>query len=84
MLVVKPMKKLKNFGINNKIEIMEKNNDKANEYNNLLREHDRLDYEISKLRATNGGINLSEQIEKEIHELQLKKEQISLKIIKMF
>lgn len=63
---------------------MEKDNEKAQMYDNLIREHDRLDYEVSKLRATNGGINLSEDIERQIHELQVKKENIALRIQKMF
>lgn len=59
-------------------------NEKAQRYNDLIREHDRLDHEVSKLRATNGGINLSEDIEKQIHELQVRKENVALEVKKMF
>ncbi len=63
---------------------MERDNQKAQRYNEILAEHDALDYKISKLRATNGGINLSEQIEKEIYDLQLKKEKLEIEYKKMF
>lgn len=63
---------------------MEKYNEKAERYNQLIRESDQLDYEISKLRATNAGINLSELTEREIYRLQLRKEQIAKEIMGMF
>lgn len=62
---------------------MEKYNEKAERYNQLIRESDQLDYEISKLRATNAGINLSELTEMEIHRLQLRKEQIQKEVMGM-
>lgn len=63
---------------------MNKNNEKAERYNQLVRENDFLDHKISQLRATNGGINLSEDIEKQIHQLQQKKVAINEEIMKMY
>lgn len=63
---------------------MEKNNEKAQKYDQLIREHDALDYQISKLRATNAGINIPEHVEKEIYQFQLKKEKIQKEIQKLF
>ena len=63
---------------------MEKSNEKANRYTELIRESDFLDHQISKLRATNGGINLSEEIEKEIYQLQLRKEKIGQELMKLY
>lgn len=60
------------------------NNEKAEKYNQLLRENDILDHKISQLKATNAGINLSEETEGQILQLQQRKVAINDEIMRMF
>jgi hypothetical protein len=55
--------------------------DKARKFEQLMLEYDKLAHRISQLKSTNGGINLSDEILKEIDELKIKQNDIERQAI---
>jgi cell division protein FtsB len=49
---------------------------KAEEYLTLMMRYDKIDHQISQLKATNGGINISEEILNTINTLKVKQQEI--------
>jgi len=48
--------------------------DKAERYQQLLMEYDKLDHKISQLKSTNGGINLSSEILSNIRDIKIRQQ----------
>lgn len=61
-----------------------RNDKKAEEYDAILRMGDKIQRQISSLKATNAGINLSEQIVNEIAELEKQKAELQNKLQNLF
>lgn len=63
---------------------MENNETKARLYDNLIIEGDALQRQIGTLKATNGGINLSDDILRQIAVLEQKKEDLHVRLQELF
>lgn len=49
---------------------------KAEEYLQLMMKYDKIDHQISQLKATNGGINLTQEVLNTINTLQTKQQHL--------
>jgi hypothetical protein len=57
--------------------------DKAVKFEQLMLEYDKLAHKVSQLKAINGGINLSPEVEAEIEKLKKKQEAIEAEAMRM-